>query len=163
MKVVAAMKQLARSRKTTSVILKADRGTAKRLYKAAAQINPVVPGKTLQEAVTRYQSEVLEQALFVLEKPEWNVVIAALKALPKPRLRQLQNLLSTPGLLGELKESKSKPRRPVGLAKGKVAHLPKCNERAVIKKQEKIRKLKGGIPDIESVRHLPASRRRSPR
>lgn len=157
------MKQLTRSRKTKSVILKADRGTAKRLYKATAQRNRVVPGKALQEAVTRYQSEVLEQALFVLAKPEWNVVIAALKALPKPRLRQLQNLLSTPGLLEELMGEKSKTRRPVGLAKGKVARLPKRNERAAIKKQEKIRKLKGGIPDIESVRHLPASRRRSPR
>jgi len=157
------MKQLTRSRKTKPVILKADRATAKRLYKSTAQRNRVVPGKTLQKAVTRYQSEVLEQALFVLTKPHWNAVVAALKALPKPRLRQLRGLLSTPGLLGELKGEKSKPRRPVGLAKGKVARLPKRHERAVIKKQEKIRQLKGAIPDIESVRHLPVSRRRSSR
>lgn len=157
------MKQLTRSRKTNAVILKADRDTAKGLYKATAQRNRVVPGKTLQEAVVRYQSEMLEQALIVLAKPQWNAVVAALKALPRPRLRQLRGLLSTPGLLGELKGEKSKPRRPVGLAKGKVARFPKRNERAAIKKQEKIRQLKGAISDIESVPQLPASRRRSPR
>lgn len=145
------------------MILKADRDTAKRPYEATAQRNRVVPGKTLQEAVTRYQSEVLEQALFVLTKPQWNAVVAALKALPEPRLRQLRGLLSTPGLLEAITGKKSKPHKPLGLAKGKAARLPKRHERAVIKKQEKIRQLKGAIPDIESVRHLPVSRRRSSR
>lgn len=145
------------------MILNVDRGRAKRLYKATAQRNRVVPGKTLQEAMTRYQSEVLKQALFVLTKPQWNAVVAALKALSEPRLRQLRSLLSTPGLLVAITGKKSKPRKSVGLAKGKVSRLPKRHERAVIKKQEKIRQLKGAIPDIESVRHLPVSRRRSSR